>query len=290
MRTFSTAAQSDAFTITAELTLGRNTTADEVARQARLFAGQADGVQVADNPLAWVNMSALAASALLLQEGIDPIPILTCRDRNRIALTSDLLGLRALGVTSVLLTRGRRVPKKHPLHASTVFDLTARELIAMAQAMNEEGDGQKAAFFIGTGAKAHRARSGWRGDSLRARAEAGAQFLQTQICFDLDLLRQYMERLVQAQLTWRYSVIVSLTPLPSAETARWVKDNMLDSKIPDTIIERLEQADDPLAEGIGICAETMRAMAGIPGISGVNLMTTGEPEHIAAAIEASGLR
>ncbi len=85
-------------------------------------------------------------------------------------------------------------------------------------------------------------------------------------------------------------MIVSLTPLPSAETARWVKDNMLDSKIPDTIIERLEQADDPLAEGIGICAETMRAMAGIPGISGVNLMTTGEPEHIAAAIEASGLR
>ena len=99
-----------------------------------------------------------------------------------------------------------------------------------------------------------------------------------------------MQRLVEAQVTWRYSIIVSLTCLPSAETARWVKENMSDSKIPKGIIERLEQAADPEREGIAICAEKMQQIAEIPGISGVNLVTMGNPEHLAAAIDLSKLR
>jgi len=291
MQTFKQAMQNRPLAISAELALQRESTAADVAAQAALLGPLVDGLQVTDNPLAWVQMSALAASSLLLQNGVDPIPILTCRDRNRIGLQSDLLGLRALGVTSLVLMRGRRVGKKHALHASTVFDLTGRELIAMAAAMNDdESLGPGSGFLIGTGARAYRAKRGWAAEALTARAEAGAQFLQTQICLNTEVLDRWMNRLVEAQITWRYSVVVTVAVLPSAQTARWVKDNMTDSKIPVAVIERLEKAADPEREGIAICAETMRRIAVIPGISGINLISTGSPEHMAAAIEASGLR
>jgi methylenetetrahydrofolate reductase (NADPH) len=286
--TFRAAVHGQRPTITAELTLGRGSTAADVAGQADLLRGKVDAMQVTDNPLAWVHMSALAGSALLLNAGMDAIPILSCRDRNRIALQSDLLGLRALGVSSLMLMRGRRVPRKHALHASTVFDLSGRELIAMARALDEDADAPDP-FFIGIGAKAHRAREGWRAESLQAKAEAGAEFLQTQLCFNLDILRHYMDRLVEARTTWKFSVIVSLAPLPSADTARWVKEQMPDSKIPEALIKRLEQAPDPELEGIRICAEAMQEVAEIPGITGVHLMSTGSPEHISAAIDASRL-
>ncbi len=274
--------------ISAELALHRNSDAGYIAAQAELFRARVDGLQIQDNPLAWVNMSVLAASSLLLAAGVDPVPRVTCRDRNRIGLLSDLLGLRALGVQSLLLGRGRRVGKKHPLHATTVFDMTGRELISMAAELDE--DEASSPFFIGTGAKAHRVKPGWRAEALTARGEAGAQFVQTQLCFNADLLKHWLDALVEAQLTWRYSIVVSLTVFPSADSARWVKENMLDSKIPDSIIERLEGADDEAAEGVAICAEAMREIAALPGVSGLHLMNLGEPELLAQAIDASGLR
>jgi 5,10-methylenetetrahydrofolate reductase len=238
---------------------------------------------VTDNPYAWVQMSALSAAGILIDYGVDPVPILTCRDRNRIALQSDLLGMQALGVTSLMLMRGHRVPENHSVPASTVFDLTGRELITLATSVSKT-------FFIGTGARVFRPGPHWRAESLLSRAEKGAQFVQTQLCFNMDILRRFMKRFVAAKLTRSYSVMVSLSPLPSAETARWVKENMSDSRIPADVIQRLEDAKNPEREGIAICAELMQEISEIPGVSGVNLMTTGDPEAIPAAIEASGLR
>lgn len=289
--TFRQAAQSGAFTISAELTLQHQSRADDVRRQAALLGPLTDGIEVNDNPPAWMHMSALAASSLLLGEGVDPIPVLACRDRNRVALFSDLLGCRALGITSLLLTRGRPLNKKHKLHTSTVFDIGGRELVAMANEVNEEkGARPEEAFFIGTGAKVFRPKPEWNAESIDVRAKAGARFLQTQLCFNMKMLRNWMARMVDLKKTWDYSVVVSLTPLPSAETARWLKQQYRDSKIPKPVIERLESARDPKAEGIAICAELMNEVKDIPGVSGVNLMTTGEPELLAEAIRASGLR
>jgi methylenetetrahydrofolate reductase (NADPH) len=291
MKFFRQAIQSEAFTISAELSLRHESRADDVRRQADLLGPLVDGIQVNDNPPAWMHMSALAASSLLLKSGVDPVPILTCRDRNRVALYSDLLGCRAIGVTSLMLTRGRRVIKKHKLHGSTVFDIGGRELIAMANEINEEeGARPGESFFIGTGAKAFHPKGEWRAESLGVRARAGARFLQTQLCFIMSILRNWMKRLVDLKKTWDYSVMVSLTPLPSAQTARWLKQQYSDSKIPNAVIERLEAAGDPRAEGIAICAELMNEVRDIPGVSGVHLMTTGEPELLAEAIRASGLR
>lgn len=285
-RRFQRAVQGDGVALSAELSLGRDDGAAAVREQAALFRDRVDGVLVQDNPLAWVHMSPLAASSLLLEAGVDPVPQLTCRDRNRIGLFSDLLGLKALGVESVLLGRGRRVGRQHALHASTVFDMTGRELIAMAAGLGEEtGD----PLFIGCGAKARRVRPGWTAEALQARGEAGAAFLVTQLCFNLDLLGAWLEALVEQRLTWRYSVIVSLAAFPSAETARWVKDNMTDSKIPGDVIQRLESAADEAAEGIALCAETMRSVAALPGVAGIHLMSMGSTKAMAAAIDASGL-
>ena len=289
MRTFREAVQGEKFTLTAELTLKRGTTADEVRNQADVLARYVDAIQVTDNPYAWVQMSAVSAAAILLGHGIDPVPILTCRDRNRIAIESDLLGLRALGVTSLILTRGHKVPKKHAVQAANVFDIAGRDLIALAASLEDE-ESPARGFFIGTGARVFRPKPEWTADSLGARAAAGARFLQTQLCFNLDILREYMRAMVEAKLTWRYSVIVSLAVLPSAITAQWVKKNMSDSRIPKPVIQRLEQAADPEQEGIRICAELMQEIAEIPGVSGINLMTTGNEAAIPAAIEASGLR
>jgi methylenetetrahydrofolate reductase (NADPH) len=236
-------------------------------------------------------MSSLSAAAILINQGVDPIPILTCRDRNRIALQSDLLGLRALGVTSLVLMRGYQVPKRHSLPGSMVFELSGRELIELAAGMGEgnppiPGEG----FFIGAAANAFRPKRNWQAESLRAKAAAGARFLQTQLCFNLDMLRHYMKRLVEAELTRDYSVMVSLAPLPSAVTATWLKNRMKEARIPAELIQRLEDAKDPEREGIEICAEMMREISEIPGISGINLMTMGNAEAISATIEASGLR
>lgn len=291
MRTFREAVQGDDFTVSAELTLKRDSTADDVRRQADVLGRYVDAIQVTDNPYAWVHMSALSASSLLLAHGVDPVPILTCRDRNRIALESDLLGLRALGVSSLILTRGHRVPKQHAVRAANVFDVTGRELIALASSIGEGEEGTAGReFFIGTGSRVFRPNAGWRAESLTERAAAGARFLQTQLCFNLDILRHYMQAMVEAKLTWRYSVIVSLAVLPSAVTAQWVKKNLSDSRIPKPLIRRLEESPDPAAEGVRICAELMQQITEIPGVSGVNLMTTGDAAAIPAAIEASGLR
>jgi methylenetetrahydrofolate reductase (NADPH) len=281
--TFRQAVEGKAFAIAAELTVQKESTADDVLRQAEDLAGLADGIQVTDNPYAWVQMSALAASALLIGEGFDPVPIMTCRDRNRVALKSDLMGLQAMGVENVMLMRGHRVPKDHSVPASTVFDLTGQELIALAASVDD-------GFFIGTGAKLFRPGPRWQAESLVRRHTAGARFLQTQLCFNMEILERYMKRFVAAGLDRDYSILISLSPLPSASTASWIREHLSDSRIPRDIIARLENAPDPEAEGITICAELMQQISEVPGVSGVNLMTTGDPAALRATIQASGLR
>lgn len=283
MNPFREAVQGETFAISAELTVAKESTADDIRRQADALAGLVDGIQVTDNPYAWVQMSALAASTILAEHGCDPVPIMTCRDRNRIALRSDLEGLQAVGVRNVMLMRGHRVPKDHPVPASTVFDLTGQELIALAASLG--GD-----LFIGTGARLFRPGPRWEAESLTRRAAAGARFLQTQFCFNMEILRRYMDRFIAAGLDRDYSILVSLTPLPSATTARWVKKHLSDSRIPAEVIQRLEDAADPEQEGISICAELMQQISETPGVSGVNLMTTGDPAALRATIKASGLR
>jgi len=291
LKTLAQVLASQSFAVTAEMSIRGHTPASEILEQAKKLAPLVDGVQVAENPEQRRQISPVAVAALLLREGIDPVTRLNCRDRNGRALQSDLVGLKALGVSSLILDRDHRLQIPGTLTGKPVFDIKGRELISMAAEIGEEqprGPGEE--FMIGTSATVFAPKPDWKAESLNKRAKAGARILQTQPCFSVPTLHRYMQSLVDLRLTWKYAVIVTLAPLPGMESARWQIENSRGTVIPKTIVNELATATDPEQAGIEICARQMQEIAAIPGVSGVNLLTLGNPAAVAAAIEASGLR
>jgi len=287
--TFKDCLKTKNFVVTAHVNLAETPDAKSLIRQGEILGPAVDAVQLPDS--AQMHMSGVAAAALLIQRGIDPIVHMNCRDRNRIALQKDLLGAAALGVTSVLVMRGKKIPDIKKLGVRTVFDIPALEFMAYVQSMKQDEDSSFASdFLVGANAEIFDPEADWTPKNLIRKCDAGATFVQLQICFDLDVARNYMAHIVASKLTHKASFITALAPLPSADVARWVRDNVKGALVPEPIIERLERASDPEREGIEICAELMREVATIPGVSGVNLLSLGGLETIPAAIEASGMR
>jgi len=291
LKTFAQALASQSFTVTAELSLRGHMPASEILQQAKELTPFVDALQVAENPQQRGQMSPVALAALLLREGIDPITRLNCRDRNRQALQSDLVGLKALGVSSLILNRGNRLQIPGTLTGKPVFDVNCRDLISMAAEISEEtvsGPGQE--FMIGTSATVRAPKPDWKAELLKTRASAGARFLQTQPCFSVPLLRRYMQCVVDLRMTWNYAVVVTLAPLPGMEIARWQLEDSRGTIVPKTMVNELAAATNPEQIGIEICARQMQEIAAIPGVSGINLLALGNPAAVIAAIEASGLR
>lgn len=295
MKTLEASLRSKEFALTAELSLYPGQSNDEIIEQARMLSAAADAIQVPDNRYAQPQTSNIAVAGLLLQEGISPVVHINSRDRNRTAFQSDLLGAQCAGVTDLLLMRGASPKKGITPKARRVFDVKASEMIATAAAITRGGayaGGQPTgapAFHVGSSATVFKPKSDWQAEKLLKKADAGAQFMQTQVCFNLNTLREYLARLIGEKLTWHYSFLVELAVLPSADTARKLRKLEPRALIPAAVVKRLEQAADAEAEGVQICAELLREFAKIPGIAGANLMTLGDPATIAAAIDASGL-
>jgi methylenetetrahydrofolate reductase (NADPH) len=290
------ALKSQDFALTAKLSMGREQNASDLLAEAELLSQSVDAIQVPDSPYARPHISSIAGAALLVTAGIDPIMHMNSRDRNRIAIQSDLLGAQALGVSNVLLMRGTSLPADHMPRTSNVFDLGAIDLIRTAAALRDSGalvDGRlpdTPKLHIGAVATAFRPVETWQPEKLLAKADAGAQFIQLQVCMNGDALRGYVARIVAAKLTWRIQVLANLAIFPSAEAAIEMKKMRPDAAIPREVIGRLEKSVDPVQEGIDICAEVLAELADMPGVAGANLATTGEPESIIAAIEKSGVR
>ena len=288
---FKDALKTKDFVVTAHVNLSHVPGAESLLRQAETLRPVVDAVQLTDNPGAQVHMSAIAAGALLLPRGIDPVLHMTCRDRNRIALQSDLIGAAALGMTSVLVIRGDRIPDHMKPRTRSVFDTHPRELMAFARGLKDAEDVTLVTdFLVGATATVFDPPEDWTPVNLTAKSDAGANFIQTQLCFDMDVVRNYMRRLVAAKLTRRVDFMVALSPLPSADAARWIAANVKAAIVPPAVIERMEHATDPEREGIEICAEMLAELATIPGVSGANLLTLGPLDSIPGAIEASGVR
>ncbi len=277
------------FVVTAHVNLAQAPDEESLNRQGEILGPVVDAVQLTDTTQ--VHISGIAAAAMLIQQGIDPIVHMNCRDRNRIALKKDFLGAAALGVTSVLVMRGKKIPgsKKHGVR--NVFDTPALEFMTYIDSLKQSKNAATIPdFLVGAQAEVFDPEVDWLPKNLIRKCDAGANFIQLQPCFDMDVIRSYMACMVGAKLTHRAAFIMALSPLPSAEVARWMRDNLKGALVPESIIERLEQASDPESEGIEICAEFLRELASIPGVSGANLLTTGKIETMAAAIEASGVR
>jgi 5,10-methylenetetrahydrofolate reductase len=259
MKTFRKALQGTGFSLTAELQLPDRIPLREILRRASLLAPTVDGIMVDERSQSCGGIAPLALATLLLREGIDPITGINCRDRNRIALQSDLLGLRALGVSSLILESGDHASRSGTNGGKRIKDTNCRELIAMAQAMTEEEwpHGQHE-FLIGTRVSAVALLDDRSLERLTARAAAGARFLQVRHCSDPVLLRDFLQALVEVRLTWSYGVIVTLAPHA----------------------QRL----NTLA-----LAEHMQNMSELPGVSGLHFQVRDDPETVAEAVEASGL-
>jgi methylenetetrahydrofolate reductase (NADPH) len=287
--TFKDSLKTTDFAVTANVNLAAAADAASLIRQGEILRPVVDAVQLTDGSQDL--MSGVAAAAILIQQGIDPVVHMNCRDRNRFALQKDFGGATALGVTSVLVARGKKILQSKKVGVRNVFDTSALEFMSYIQNLKQDEDAALGSdFLVGVNAELFDPDADWTPTNLTRKCEAGANFVQLQICFDMAVARNYMARIVASKLTHSVNFIMALSPLPSADAARWLRDNVKGALVPDSIIERMEQASDPEAEGVEICAEMLQELATIPGVSGANLLTIGKLEAIPAAISASGVR
>jgi len=288
MKTFKEAIGKRNFVVTAECFLKPETDAEAIRYQADLLRDHVDGVLLTDNQFGVLHISTIAAARLMLDNDVDPIVQLSCRNRNRISLLADLTGAAALGVTSLQLVRGNRIPRDVKPRPKVVLDVNATELIAIAASLkSDERLRSIPDLFIGGTTTPHEPKADWIPRKILAKAEAGARFLLTYTCMDIDLLRRYMKRLIATEITRKVTIIISTAIFTSAADAIWLRDNRPNVLIPDSVVQRMESASNPRLEGIAICAEQLTQMAQIPGISGANIMASQDlaliPEAIAAA-------
>lgn len=282
------------FVITAEVTPPVTADRGEFLAKALPLKGLADAVNITDGAGARPHLGAVTAAALLVEAGIEPILQLTCRDRNRIALQSDLLSAAASGVRNLLMIRGDDPSAGDQPDTKPVFDLDPRQLLETARRLRDTGElpsGRKVSgavsFFLGGADNPIDPKPGWEPKGLQAKINAGAQFVQTQFCMDAGVVRRYVARLSEHGITGKISLIVGIAPLRSAKSARWIKEKLFGAIIPDALVARMEAASDPLAEGRRIALDLARDLAEIPQVSGVHIMAPGNdaavPEIITAA-------
>jgi methylenetetrahydrofolate reductase (NADPH) len=285
--------ESKKFALTAEITPPVSTDLGELLAKIAPLKGLADAVNVTDGAGARAHLESTVAASALLQYGIEPILQLTCRDRNRIGLQSQLLGAAALGICNLLVLKGDDPSKGDQPETKAVFDLDAAGLAATAVSIRDRGElphgrkvGGKAPFFVGVADAPIDPPPGWTPVGLIKKVEAGAQFVQTQFCMDAGVLRRYVARLADSGLAGRLHLLVGVAPLASPKSARWIKNNLFGSIIPEWIIERLDEARDPLSEGRAICVELLTEFAEIPGVSGAHIMAPLNEHAIPQVIEA----
>ena len=284
------------FVVTAEITPPVSTDAAEFLRRAMPLKGLATAVNVTDGASAKVHLSSLAAAHFLVASGIEPIFQMTCRDRNRLALQGDILGAAALGIHNILILGGDDPKAGDQPEAKAVYDLDSKGLLAMAHAMRTEHklppgtkiDGSLN-LFLGAAEIPADPAPDWQPKGLQAKAAAGADFVQTQFCMDMGVVRRYAARLLEAGV--KLPILIGVAPIPSARSARWMREKLFGTIIPDATVERLEAAADPAAEGRRLCLDLMRELATIPGVAGVHIMAPGNEGAIADVIkDAVGLR
>ena len=291
MKNFRKALSTQDFVITSEIFLTPETDSKSIQMQADILRDYVDAILITDNQSGRIHMSTLAAGALLMNAGVDPIVQLSCRNRNRISLLSDLLGCTALGITSISLVRGDRVPDDFQPRPKAIMDVNATELIRIANIMkNDEKIASQGNFFLGGVVTAHAPKPGWPAKNITEKIDAGAQFVFTHTCLDLDLLRTYMQRLGETKLLWKCHVVAGIVLLSSVEDAQWVSKNRPNVIIPNDIITRLGDAKDPEQEGIEICAEQLKELSEISSISGAHIIASEKLTNIPIAISQSGIR
>jgi len=290
------ACRSGRFVVTAELSPPDSADPQDQLRRAAALRGILDAINVTDGAGANCHMSSLAASALLVADGHEPVFQIACRDRNRIAMQGDILGAAALGVRNLLAVTGDGVGNGDHPDARPVFDLDSVSLLEIARGMRDRGtfaSGRALAvrptLFLGATINPFAPPFGDRLINFEKKIAAGAQFVQTQYCFDLSIIEAFMREVRSRGLERRCHILVGVGPLPSARTGRWMRAHVPGVHIPDQILHRIEQSADQKCEGARICVETIRALRRIEGIAGVHVMAHRNEHLLPELLRESGL-
>ncbi|MCX8068468.1 MAG: methylenetetrahydrofolate reductase [Anaerolineae bacterium] len=298
------------FVVTAEIGPPQSADPEVIRRKARLLKGVVDAANITDNQTAIVRMSSIASAVLAMQEGVEPIVQMTCRDRNRLAMQSDLLGAYALGVRNLpCLTGDHQSFGNHPT-AKNVHDLDSIQFIKMVKDMRDEGrfqcgdpiKGTRPCFFIGAAENPFGDPFDFRPYRLMKKIAAGVDFIQTQIILDIPRFREFMKRVVDMGLHEKVYILAGIGPLKSAGAARYMRDKVPGMRVRDEYVERMEAAvagipkEDKKArkeawerEGIRIAIEQIQEIREIPGVAGVHIMAIEWEEAVRPIVEGAGL-
>lgn len=289
MTVLSTKIEQGKFAITAEIVPPLSATKARLLDEAEVLRGQVDAINVTDGAGAATTMSSVSASALLAAAGHEPVLQITCRDRNRIALTADLLGAAAQGCYNLLVLMGDDPAKGDQPEAKPVFDFDSRDVMRVATALRIDGSmpsgksiTERPPFYVGAADMPLDPPADWKPTGLQAKMDAGAQFAQTQFCFEPEVAQRYIARLREEGITEKLGVLLGIGPIVSAKSAHWMNENLYGVTIPGSIIKRLEQASDAKLEGRKICAELILQYRQIPGLAGVHIMAPAQNTHAIA--------
>jgi len=306
------------FAVTAELGPPQSADRNVIIKKAALLKGYCDGVNLTDNQTAIVRMSSIGAGAILVQEGLEPIIQMVCRDRNRLAMQSDLLGAYALGIRNLLcLTGDHQTFGNHPT-AKNVFDIDSTQMVQMVTAMRdqrvfqcgEEMKGQEPRFFVGAAASPFAHPLDFRPYRLQKKVKAGANFIQTQLVYDIGAFKKFMEKVRELGVHRETYILAGVGPLKSPAMAKYMKENVPGILIPDELIQRMTKAGAPWAgkskdeltpadkkarskawqeEGIQICIDLIQQLRQVEGVAGIHIMAIEWEEAVKPIVEGAGL-
>lgn len=290
--------RSGRFAVTAELAPADTGDRRAIEERALVLAEVADAINVTDASGAHVHISSLAACAILRQSGYEPVFQLNCRDRNRIALQGLLLGAGALDVRNVLCLTGDGVEVGDQPQAKPVFDLDSIQLLQTARLIRDRGIflsereiEDPPALFLGAASNPFAPPFEFRAHRLAKKIEAGADFIQTQFCFDVDRFRKFMRQVREMGLHEKVYILAGVGPLRSARSAEWMRSNIPGVVIPDNLVERLRRApkSGQREEGKRICVEIIEQVRQVEGVAGVHVMAYRQEETVAEIIQRTGL-
>ena len=285
------------FAVTAEIGPPKSASAESVRKHAKEMRGSADAFNLTDNQTAMSRMSSIACAAVLIQEGLEPVVQMTCRDRNRIAMQSDILGASALGVRNVLCISGDHQTFGNMKEAKNVYDVDSVQELMILRKMRDEGklwsgDALEVApeLFLGAAANPFADPFEFRVTRLAKKVKAGADFVQTQSIYDMDRFERWMALVRAKGLHEKVHIIAGVMPLKSPKIALYMKNKVAGMIVPDAIIDRLKGAKDPKEEGIQLCVEQIEHLKTIEGVDGVHIMAMAWEEKVPEIVHRAGLR
>jgi methylenetetrahydrofolate reductase (NADH) len=303
-----TVLRAGAFAVTAELGPPKNADAEAVRAKARILKGFADAANITDNQTAIVRMSSIAAGVLAYQEGLEPVIQITCRDRNRLAMQSDVLGAYALGLRNVLCLSGDHQSLGNHKQAKNVYDIDSMQLVQMVAELRdakrfqcgEEIKGTNPRFFVGAAENPFADPVDWRPYRLSKKVKAGADFIQTQMIFNVPRFRNFMKRVVDLGIHEKAYILAGIGPLKSLGMAKHMREHVPGMDIPDEIVRRVEAAGNGIEdkakrsaalqeEGIKISVELIQQVQEIEGVAGIHLMAIEWEKAVPVIAERAGL-